>query len=458
MNNRIYFSFSGEGSTPDAWIADFMNYFRITLEKVTPRAFGISTGPDNSNLREADLVILVFNGFISDSFAGDLKIIESDEWKNEGKELFVVVKSGRFSAIVPGYLRKYNRYNFYDINSRTNEIVDFLPFIKGEKENRFWSGLTDLAFDVKLFFENLNTASDAEKLTLYLAEVSRDQAVHREILKREFLLSGIRVVPLKPLPGTFREYHDTVKEIIGTADVSVHVMGEIYGDSPAGTDYSFPEIQNKIITELSGQSGRDSIYRFVWLPPNLEPYDEKQIQYLKRLRKELNESGRGEIIQCSLEEFKEIVFQKLKNISGSSAHSVFGGNQGKVVLITDDSLRNVFQKVDSLIKIVRNDYELIDMSQAGDLFPPFVFRNKLHAADRAIILNASGNLNWIKSVLGLTMKNIFTGKDTGSKSIAAVTSYKNKEAIDFEALNIDFFSLEDSQLTEHIENFLIQKI
>lgn len=465
MSNNIYISFSADRSSNDAWVSEVLNSFRITLGKISSIPVNIVSGLDADNdtekqLDQANIIILVFNGFISDNFAKDLRIIEfrHHEYNNAGKDIFLVVKSGKFSSIIPGYLRKYNQYNFFELNIRTNEIIDYTPFLKGDKENKFWSKLTDLAYDAKMYFEaRSDIEQDFKKFIVYLAEVSKDQISHREILKREFLLSGYKVLPSKPLPTSYKEYYESAKEIIKTTHFSIHIMGEIYGDSPSGSDYSFPEIQNKVVTELLGQAGRfkDSFYRFVWLPPNLEPYDEKQIQYLKRLKRELTGNSYGEIIQCSIEEFKEMIFQKINQLSGFTPQNSMDDADGKLVLITDNSSKAICQNIENQIKFARKKYDIIDLSQTEDMLSLDMFREKLQTAKGAIVLNLNGNVNWMQGMLGLTIKNLKLGR-TNKKSIAAVSSNKHKTAIDFEALKVDFFSLEDSHLIHNVEKFLIQ--
>ena len=463
MSNNIYVSFSAENSDKDAWVSELMNFFKITLGKISPIPININSalnpGIDlESQIDKTKIIILIFNGFVSDSFARDLRILElrHHELVLGGKEIFVVNKSERFSSIIPIYLRKYSQYNFFEINIRTNEAIDYSPFFKGEKENKFWSKLTDLAYDTKMFFEPAEGSNDEDKkLVVYLAEVSRDQVSNREILKREFLLSGYKVLPAKPLPTSIKEYHDTAMEIIINADVSIHIMGEVYGESPSGTDYSYPELQNKLVTELLGKTEilKKNFYRFVWLPPSLEPYDEKQVQYLKRLKKELSESKSGEIIQCSIEEFKELFVQKINQIAGSDLQSIISKKEKNIVVITDNAEQLIFSKIEDQLRAAHKNFDVIDLSKTGDLFPLAMFRQKLKMANGAILLNLIHDSLWIQGMLGLTVKYFRNGNKS---SIVVVTSLQNKAAIDFNALKVDFLALDDSQLIKNIDKFLIQ--
>jgi hypothetical protein len=77
-------------------------------------------------------------------------------------------------------------------------------------------------------------------------------------------------------------------------------------------------------------------------------------------------------------------------------------------------------------------------------------------ASAAILVNTNGSTGWVQSMLGLTIKNLFSGKKSYRKLIATVSNIKNKSAIDFEALNVDFLSSEDSQFANKLDKFLIQ--
>lgn len=466
MGNNIYISFTAENSSNDAWVKEFVNFFRITLEKISLLPVNVNSNLDKDNnpekmIDQANLIIIVFNGFVSDEFSKDLRVLESrhQDIISTGKEIVIAVKSAKLASIIPVYLKKFNQYNFYEVNVRTNENIDYTPLFKGDKENKFWSKLTDLAYDTKNYFEALKWGDNPEKkLTVYLAEVSKDQISHREILRREFLLSGYSVLPGKPIPSSYKDYHDAALELIGKSDVSIHIMGEVYGESPSGSDYSYPEIQNKIVTELLGINNgvKENFYRFVWLPPNLEPYDEKQIQYLKRLKREMSDSKSGEIIQCSIEEFKEIFIHRVSDVVRGELQRVSDPEQKKLVLITDNSEKIVCKEIENRLRSQSKPYEIIDLSQTGELLPPSLFKQKMQMANGAILLNFSQNQSWVQGMLGLTIKNLSSSNTEHKASVAAISSIQNKAAFEYSALKVDFYSLEDSQLLHNIENFLIQ--
>ena len=102
-------------------------------------------------------------------------------------------------------------------------------------------------------------------------------------------------------------------------------MGELYGDTPAGSDYSYQELQNRYFHDVWQNQQQTNqhiqvIKRIIWLPPQLEPFEEKQTQYLKRINREVNNSENTELVQSTLTDLKILIEQKIKSLSENSKH------------------------------------------------------------------------------------------------------------------------------------------
>ncbi|NJO70213.1 MAG: hypothetical protein HC830_13850 [Bacteroidetes bacterium] len=82
-----------------------------------PLTFSSSIEKDSDpekQIQQAQLTLLVFNGFVSDDFSKCLKIVELKypELLASGKEIYIIVKSGKFGSIIPVFLRRFIQYNF----------------------------------------------------------------------------------------------------------------------------------------------------------------------------------------------------------------------------------------------------------------------------------------------------------------------------------------------------------
>lgn len=465
MGNNIYISFTAENSSRDHWVSEFLNYLKGSLSKITKLLLNFRTNLDEGDdpeiqLQNANVIVLVFNGFVSDEFARCLRFVENNyqSLSDKGVEIFLAVKSGKFNSVIPVTLRNLITYNFFEYNVRTGEIIDFSPIFGEEKENKFWAKLTDLAYDIIHILEVPIKNQNEKELSIYLAEVSKDQIPNREILRRELLLLGYKVLPSRPSPASYKEYQDAVLDQMKECDASIHILGEIYGDSPSGSDYSYQEIQNRAVSESFRKPEnplKKNFYRFVWLPPNLEPYDEKQIQYLKRLKRELSDSKSSELIQSGIEEFKELFNTMSYIFSNPYATNEELDLSELVLLITDDLNQPLSSEVEKLLRNSSKKYEILNLNQTGEMLPLNLFKQKIRQASSAVIVNSNSDTLWLQGILGLTIKNIHPVNGM-KKVVAAVSNSRYDEVLNQEAYHIDYYNSMDGHMTKNIENFLNQ--
>ena len=85
--------------------------------------------------------------------------------------------------------------------------------------------------------------------TVYLASTGVDILIQRDIIKRELLRHGYRVLPEQSLPKEAKLLEAMVKSDLEKCRLSIHLIGEDYGYKPKGADLSIVDIQNKIASE-----------------------------------------------------------------------------------------------------------------------------------------------------------------------------------------------------------------
>lgn len=469
MEQNLYISFSSDDLSNDFWIKEFFSYFDASLPKISNVPCTIfsnmgTTLPLQSEIHKLDLIIFAITGFNSEAFNEEIKFVEKylSDNPDSGLTILGILKSPRFNSMVPLFLRQKNIFNFFEINPRTNEVLEFAPSSKGLGEKRFWTQITDLAYDIKFHLETkrLRSTDTSDSLkTVYLAEVSRDQAANREKLKREFLLHGFTVLPNVPLPHSAKDYQESARELIAQAAVSIHIMGELYGDSPANSDYSYQEIQNRAYNDLYGKDSAiqnmHSPFRFIWLPLDLEPYDEKQIQYLKRLRKELSVSKNSELVQCSIEEFKEMFMVKYHSLQKKEAETATEKQGNKNILIFTDSVNNtIIQKFQDLLKSNRLNYQVLDLSESKKNVSLQEFKTTVLKADDIFVFNTCDNLPWTQGIVGLILKN--AAPKEIKPAIAVISERETHVQLNFTSFPIRFFGLGKDNLILQLEEFILQ--
>ena len=102
-------------------------------------------------------------------------------------------------------------------------------------------------------------------------------------MKRELRDKGYTVLPNRPLSSlNASDLQTVVREELRRSKLSVHLIGNDYGEIPEGGEHSMVDIQLKV----AGEPGSNEISRsrLIWLPPGLKAAERRQQEFLDRLR------------------------------------------------------------------------------------------------------------------------------------------------------------------------------
>ena len=303
---------------------------------------------DSKQLLDSIAYIFIFN-FSSHTDLKENEILQANNvmdllFQQQKNNICIVNRYYRKKPFLAEKFGKQTTFNFFELNAKTQEVIDFKPDSKEDKDNNYWLKITDLAYSIKTFAEEeTRDLSDINirKHTIYLAEVSLDQIKTRDRLRRDLELSGFHIIPEKPLPKETTDFAKDVKYGLEQSILSINIMGELYGDGPIGSDYSYQELQNKYFTEVYNEQIKTNlqpIRRVIWSTPELEPYEEKQTQYLKRLKRELNITNNTDFIQSTLHELISLIEYKIANIIALPAENEVDKN--KILVISDNYTDN----------------------------------------------------------------------------------------------------------------------
>jgi len=146
--------------------------------------------------------------------------------------------------------------------------------------------------------------------SIYLAETSFDLKDERDSLRRELQQRGYSVLPDRSLPSDANGFQKVVREYLQRSRLSVHLIGENYGDTPKGETKSLIYLQN----ELARERGADPDFsRLIWIPSAVQGQDDKQRQFIESLKRDPGPDQRVELLQTSLEELKSFIEETLTN-------------------------------------------------------------------------------------------------------------------------------------------------
>lgn len=414
----VFLYFSGDPDEKSNWDSEFSYYLGLVLRQIMdtpPRMMSNIKVPGatfhNENDRDISKVkaIVLITGKEDEQHVVSLKYFLNNLAAKNHKNYFIVRRPQRRISTLPEHLAGYPVYNFFEMNQSAGEVIEFKAAEHENNVNSYWEKLTDLAYDIKQLIcaDKAQDISTSRTNTIYLAEVSIDQSRNRDQLKRELLLSGYRVIPENPLPLSLKEFEDAVCSSLENSVLSVHLMGEIYGDTSENSDYSYPEIQNRLFIDVAKKlQGFDDVQpkisRIVWVQPTFEPYDEKQIQYLKRLKREISSLANSEYIQSSLHELKNVIDSKFTQIK-KPVRPNLNQSEKDLLLIADDYRDIVcgFIKEEALKSSLNLTLlkTLTGVQDIGNMM------SELKKYKNVLILNTKNDRDWLFSVLNLLARS-----------------------------------------------------
>jgi len=250
--------------------------------------------------------------------------------------LFKVAKTFTKRTDHPDPLRGLIGYEFYEYDEISGRAREFSPEIDPPRDKRYWDKLDDLAWDIKQQIERLRSPEDSGEATsgaVYLAETTDDLREQRDKIKRELQQGGHQVLPDEGLPSRAPAFQEAVREYLKRSRLSVHLIGENYGSIPEmEAERSVVRLQQ----ELAFERGDNAEFsRLIWLPPGLQPKDERQQSFVDDLWKSFSSHNGSELLQVKLEDLKTIIQTKLAQKPKSTPVANEGAGAAHIYLICD---------------------------------------------------------------------------------------------------------------------------
>ncbi len=225
-------------------------------------------------------------------------------------------------------------YKFYEMEGGIE-----LPFRRTKPDNddqRYWRALRRLARDIAQLLRQMKkmvqaaepqapqaaqAAAPPENVkTVYLAETADDLEDQRnEVksaleqynqMKTALTQAGIRVIPEFPLSLGDPEVTNYIKRAIGSADLTVHLIGELPGKKSSLLPLPLVPLQWELAKEVAKEK---ALPRLAWLSPDLEINGVKEQHKLFLASLEEKAEGRvpSEVLRIGVEELRETIFRRL---------------------------------------------------------------------------------------------------------------------------------------------------
>ncbi|MEQ8809081.1 MAG: hypothetical protein RIE59_08455 [Imperialibacter sp.] len=249
VGKEILISFSSEDNHPRiagdrGWVTSFCKFLTTLLTQIMKEEPVIRM-IDESQQHIADFEkTAIYIAIISENFRDNTSLVGSlaqfGEKADADKSLMLGGKSRMFKVLkhpveIDGVLPQFEEilsYDLFQIDPMTGEAQEYTKFLGAEGERSYWLKLVDMSYDICQILEKLGTTKKSDKQTIskeqtvYLASTGVDILIQRDIIKRELLRHGYRVLPEQSLPKEAKLLDAMVKADLTKCRMSIHLIGE----------------------------------------------------------------------------------------------------------------------------------------------------------------------------------------------------------------------------------------
>lgn len=344
-------------------------------------------------------------------------------------------------------------YDFYLVDPLTGDPQEFTRFFGNDAERSYWMKLVDMAYDINhvLHAKELEDGGGYETIprekTVYLASTGVDMVIQRDIIKRELIRHGYKVLPDHSLPKEAKALDRMVRDDLDRCRLSIHLVGEDYGYKPRGSELSVVDIQNRVASDHTYQmveknkkakkEDRQPFSRLIWVSPDLKNVTERQKIFIEDLKSDAAALEEAEVLQIQLQELKTIIREEL--VTGgrfNTRRDIKGLDDEKkddktkmIYLIADKRDVNEIDDIQTYLK--KQGFNVVSPSYEGDLVDlRYIHQENLRRCDASIIYFGQATEEWIKTKLQDLLKAPGFGRE---KPLSAKAVYfKGQKDVDME--------------------------
>ncbi|MEN2281650.1 toll/interleukin-1 receptor domain-containing protein [Algoriphagus sp. SE2] len=329
--------------------------------------------------------------------------------------IFKVIKTPIDLEAQTPFLQGLLGYEFFKIDPFSGKPIEFNKVFGKEAQLAYWAKLDDLAHDIVALLDkiknneltnNLKTddsASEGEKTEgeselgkIFLAETSLNLKENRESVKRTLLEKGYQVLPDKNLPLDVDSYNAEVKEMISESILSIHMIGSNFGFVPEGTEKSNVQLQLEMANSLTIP---DSKGRLIWMPPQIEIKDERQIRFVEELKNSESMLNGADLLISSLEDLEFAIEDKLKvknTLLSTSEETSDNDGPKQIYLICDQADIDDVQELDNFL--FDKGFDVVLPAFEGDQTEVRLdHQENLINCDAVLIYYGNANELWLRS-------------------------------------------------------------
>jgi hypothetical protein len=451
------------------WVLQFRKFLELMLTQVLGEKPKILLKSDSDKITSPGLdnacvmIPVLSRNFVEsgeclDNLETFYKATESRQ--GSGARIFKVFKSPLGVLAQPPRLRELLGYEMYQIDPDSGDMQEYTDYFSTEAERQYWMKMVDLTYDIYDTLlriknnEGKTELKEGHRKTIYLAETGHDLSVQRNIIKRELQRHGYDILPNQTLPGTLSELERVVRRDLELSDISIHLIGSAYGEIPEGTEKSIVDHQNRLAAEKSvrAKEKRQEFTRLIWIPTNLSNVSERQKGFLENIKRDVEAQEGVEILQTSLEDFKNIMREELME---AVEKKQYREGPGKTIYVMHDKIDR--KEVTPFIQMIKDSgFEVLVPDFEGELLE---LRQQhienLRRLDAAIIYKGKVNEQWVRMKALDLLKAPGFGRKKPIIAKAILTSPESGvNAENFRAQNLRIIEGDEQRTMESLKTFL----
>jgi hypothetical protein len=310
----------------EGWVSQFKKFLEFMLSQVLTQKpkillkgeYDTMTSPMLDNV--AILIPVLSEAFVKSTACVEHLSRFSEATKNAPDRIF---KVGKFPVALneqPELLRPLIGHDLYQLDPIPSEIKEYSSYFSPGAERQYWMEIVDLSYDIAEILFQLKQGSTGPTVKnlfdpkiVYLAEVGHDLSVQRNIIRRELQRNGYTVLPTQALPSVSSEIERIVRRDLEDCSMSIHLIGNNYGELPENGSRSVADLQHMIAAEKSQEASKKNatFQRLIWISPNLSLTSERQKGFIETIKRDVELQEGAEILETPLEDFKNIIREEL---------------------------------------------------------------------------------------------------------------------------------------------------
>ena len=470
VNKEILLCYSEQDDIPvesglKGWITNFHKFLSTLLSQISHDVPEIKLVTEanysTTDFKSAGAILAVLSpavakdkGFVSALNTYGKEKRDSGELVLGGISSFFKILKGPYDpdTMLPEFMDLIS-YDFYYIDPLTGEPQEFTRFFGSDAERSYWMKLVDMAYDLnQLFINQQKGVLDEEEYprdkTVYLASTGVDMVIQRDVIKRELMRHGYKVLPNHTLPKEAKSLERMVRDDLPKCRLAIHLIGEDYGYKPKGSELSVVDIQNRIASEHTyemveynkTQEKKEMFSRLVWVSPDLKNVTERQKIFIEDLKSDAASLEEAEVLQITLQELKSIVreelvtggrFKSRREIQGLETKKKEEDKTPIIYLIHDKRDGGNSKEIHDYL--VDKGYIVVSPSYEGDLVDlRYIHQENLRRCDASLIYYGTSTEDWIRTKLQDLLKAPGFGRIKPMKAKAVYVAGEKEGAEQFE--------------------------